>query len=90
MGQVHLAGLWSIVRPVLVLLLLGLPVMTGLCVWQTIYQRQHGDDALSRSWADASKSFGGMMVASWVVAYAVYCLAQYAVSALAEMQRSGG
>ena len=90
MRHLNLTAYWAVLRPVLVLLLLGLPAMTGVCLWQTVTQHKRGDEALSRSWADASKSFAGMMVASWVVAYGGYRLVQYMMAALAEMQRTTG
>lgn len=58
---------WRWLLVTVVVLMLGLPVMAGLCVWQAAVARRAGDEALSRSWADAAKSFAGMMVSSWLL-----------------------
>ncbi len=57
----------AVVKPIVALLLLGLPVMTVFCFWQTATARTGGDEAMARSWSDAAKSFMGMTVASWLL-----------------------
>lgn len=54
-------------KPIVALLLLGLPVMTVFCFWQTASSRTSGDEAMARSWSDAGRSFLGMTVASWLL-----------------------
>jgi len=45
----------------------ALPVLTALSLWQTVSHEQRGDEPLSRSWADATRSFLGMTLSSWLL-----------------------
>lgn len=76
------AASWA--RNVILVLLLGLPIMAGLCIYQTIQTRRAGDDAMARSWADATKSFLGMMVTSWLLVYAGTWAVRYGLEYLAQ------
>lgn len=51
-------------------LFVALPLLTALCLWQTVATRERGDEPLARSWADATRSFGSMTLGSWVLAVA--------------------
>ncbi|MBI5834202.1 MAG: hypothetical protein HZB16_18055 [Armatimonadetes bacterium] len=42
-----------------------LPLFAGLCFRQVLRCRDRGDEPLARSWADATRSFVGMTLASW-------------------------
>ena len=78
--------LLTLAKVVSLLLLLGLPAMCGLSVWQTVQTKKVGDEALSRSWADAAKSFFGMMLASWVLAWLGFWAVRYVLSFLDQVQ----
>jgi hypothetical protein len=82
----QLGSVWHVVRSVGLLLLLGLPLMSGLCWWRTVVARQEGDEALARSWAEATRSFTGMMLTSWVLLWLGNMAVQRALGALAEKQ----
>ena len=78
----------GVVKPVVVLLLLGLPVMTVICFWQMASSRTGGDEAMARSWSDAAKSFLGMTLASWLLgAGMIWVLRTGLDYLLAELQR---
>lgn len=80
-----LAAIGSKLKLLGFVLLLGLVVMTGLCAWQRQATHRQGDEALARSWGDATRSFAGMLVAAcglglagwWVYGLAVEVLASY-------------
>jgi divalent metal cation (Fe/Co/Zn/Cd) transporter len=49
---------------VVMAMFLGLPVMAAVSFYQTVKCRRGGDEALARSWADATRSFVSMLVAA--------------------------
>lgn len=83
MGE--LAGLWSKLQIAAGVLMAGLVGMVALCAWQRQATQQQGDAALARAWADALRSFGGMLVAAcllgvagwWLIGVAIDLLASY-------------
>jgi hypothetical protein len=78
----------AVVKPVAVALLLGLPVMTVFCFWQTAQSRTGGDEAMARSWSDAAKSFLGMTLASWMLGAGMVWVLRTGLDYLvAELQR---
>lgn len=49
-------------------LFVGLPLLAAVCFAQTVVTRKRGDEALARSWADATRSFVSMTLGSWLLA----------------------
>ena len=88
MHDLNLGPLWTFGLPVVGLMMLGLPVMCGLCAWQTAATQPRAE-ALSRSWSDAAKSFAGMTLASWVLAGIGWVALHQILRFVSEMQRSG-
>lgn len=89
MDELNALPALGLLLPVVVVLLLGLPVMCGWCVWRAVVCDREGDEAMSRSWADAAKSFGGMMLGSWVLYALGHWVVGRGLDALAQMQRGG-
>lgn len=78
----------NVVKPIVVVLMLGLPIMTVVCFWQTATARTGGDEAMARSWSDAAKSFLGMTVASWLLGAGMVWVIRTGLDYLvAELQR---
>lgn len=86
MEEFNLQPVWRVVQPIGALLLLGLPVMAGLCLWQTVRTQREGDEEMSRSWADGARSFFGMTVASWVLVWVGWAVARYGLNLVSEMR----
>ncbi len=52
-----------------------LPLFAGLSFRQVLRCRDQGNEPLARSWADATRSFLGMTVASWCLsAVGLWCI----------------
>jgi hypothetical protein len=58
---VRLAG-WS-----LAVAFAALPLLSGVAIWRAVAERRAGNEPLARSWADATRSFVGMTVSSWLL-----------------------
>ncbi|NUP99827.1 MAG: hypothetical protein HUU35_08225 [Armatimonadetes bacterium] len=86
-NEFNLAPILGLLTPLGWALLLGLPLMTALCVWQTVRTQREGDEAMSGSWADAAKSFCGMMLASWLLVWVGKWGLQYGLGLLDTMRR---
>ncbi|MBI2301046.1 MAG: hypothetical protein HYU66_19210 [Armatimonadetes bacterium] len=80
---------WHWVEAALGILMAGLPVMLAVCLSAAVRARRRGDEALARSWADAARSFGGMMVSSWLLLLAARWAWVAGEHFLARLQSSG-
>lgn len=70
-------------------LLLGLPVMLAISLWQGRLARQADDEPLACAWYDAARSFGGMLVAALVLMVAGQVAWAWLLERLAALQTGG-
>jgi len=69
------------------LLFMLLPLLSGLSFWQMMRCRGEGNEPLARSWADATRSFLGMTVASWCLGGAGLWAIRFAMAYLETLRR---